>query len=75
VGARAPIHVRDGDGHLRFTRKPAALTVDPGDTFTEMMRELLESVDGKTRGLPQDRFEMQRCSEAGLVVGRDQPRA
>jgi hypothetical protein len=38
-----------------YGKSTQAVTVDPGDTFTEMLRELMGSVDGQTRGLPPGR--------------------
>lgn len=38
-----------------YGKAPQALTVDPGDKFTEMLKAFLGSIDGQSRGLPKHR--------------------
>lgn len=38
-----------------YGKAPQALTVDPGDKFTEMLKAFLGSIDGNSRGLPKHR--------------------
>ncbi|WP_072389474.1 hypothetical protein [Hyphomicrobium sp. CS1BSMeth3] len=41
-----------------YGKAPQALTVDPGDKFTDMLKAFLGSIDGRSRGLPQHRPPM-----------------
>lgn len=38
-----------------YGKAPQALTVDPGDKFTEILKAFLGSIDGQSRGLPKHR--------------------
>lgn len=38
-----------------YGKSPQAVTVDPGDTFTDMLKAFMTSIDGNSRGLPKHR--------------------
>lgn len=50
-----------------YGKASQAVTVDPGDTFTEMLNQFLGDSDGKTRGLPRDR---QPVNGSGMASGQ-----
>lgn len=53
-----------------YGKAPQALTVDPGDKFTEMLKAFLGSIDGQSRGLPKHRLPAKVKTEPAMASAK-----